>query len=209
MRRKFAFLVAVFCATVLAMAVQKPVFMAWYAAEAAGAGFGGWMEVLWHGLTLDMTVAGYVTALPLLAVLLSLWVRIPERVWRGVLTAYFALIAVVTAVIFAVDVALYEHWGFRIDATVLIYLSDPEEAMASVDFWLGVRQTLLAAAYAALMLWAYCRILRIFDGRPVGWPCPEVSSSSCSRDSTSWRSAAGWGPRWPMFRRSISAPCRF
>lgn len=91
MRRKFAFLVAVFCATVLAMAVQKPVFMAWYAAEAAGAGFGGWMEVLWHGLTLDMTVAGYVTALPLLAVLLSLWVRIPERVWRGVLTAYFAL----------------------------------------------------------------------------------------------------------------------
>ena len=169
MRRKFAFLVTVFCATVLAMAVQKPVFMAWYAAEAAGAGFGGWMEVLWHGLTLDMTVAGYVTALPLLAVLLSLWVRIPERVWRGVLTAYFALIAVVTAVIFAVDVALYEHWGFRIDATVLIYLSDPEEAMASVDFWLGVRQTLLAAAYAALMLWAYCRILRIFDGRPVGW----------------------------------------
>ena len=107
MRRKLAFLVAVFCATVLAMAVQKPVFMAWYAAEAAGAGFGGWMEVLWHGLTLDMTVAGYVTALPLLAVLLSLWVRIPERVWRGVLTAYFALIAVVTAVIFAVDVALY------------------------------------------------------------------------------------------------------
>ena len=193
MRRKLAFLVAVFCATVLAMAVQKPVFMAWYAAEAAGAGFGGWMEVLWHGLTLDMTVAGYVTALPLLAVLLSLWVRIPERVWRGVLTAYFALIAVVTAVIFAVDVALYEHWGFRIDATVLIYLSDPEEAMASVDFWLGVRQTLLAAAYAAAG----------------GWPCPEVSSSSCSRDSTSWRSAAGWGPRWPMFRRSISAPCRF
>ena len=114
MRRKLAFLVAVFCATVLAMAVQKPVFMAWYAAEAAGAGFGGWMEVLWHGLTLDMTVAGYVTALPLLAVLLSLWVRIPERVWRGVLTAYFALIAVVTAVIFAVDVALYEHWGFRL-----------------------------------------------------------------------------------------------
>ena len=44
MRRKLAFLVAVFCATVLAMAVQKPVFMAWYAAEAAGtASAAGWM----------------------------------------------------------------------------------------------------------------------------------------------------------------------
>ena len=169
MRRKLAFLVAVFCATVLAMAVQKPVFMAWYAAEAAGAGFGGWVEVLWHGLTLDSTVAGYVTALPLLLALVSLWVRLPGRIWRRVLTGYFVLVATVTAVIFAVDVELYQHWGFRLDATILIYLTDPEEAMASVDFWLGVRQTLLAAAYAAPMLWAYCRILRIFDGRPVGW----------------------------------------
>ena len=114
-----------------------------------------------------MTVAGYVTALPLLAVLLSLWVRIPERVWRGVLTAYFALIAVVTAVIFAVDVALYEHWGFRLDSTILIYLADPKEAMASVDFWLGVRQTLLAAAYVALMIWTYRRVVGLFDGEPL------------------------------------------
>lgn len=169
MKRKLAFLVAVFGATVVMQAVQKPVFMACYAAEAAGVGLGNWLAVLWHGLTLDMTVAGYVTALPILATLLSLWVRLSERVWRGVLTGYFVLIAVTTAVIFAVDVALYEHWGFRLDATILIYLADPKEALASVDFWLGVRQTLLAAAYAAGMIWVYRRIVRIFDGNPVGW----------------------------------------
>lgn len=169
MRRKLAFPIAVFAATVVMMAVQKPVFMAYYAVEAAGAGFRGWIDVLWHGLTLDMTVAGYVTALPILVTLLSLWFRLPEKVWRGVLTGWFVLVAVVTAVIFAVDVALYEHWGFRIDSTVLIYLTDPEEAMASVDFWLGVRQTLLAAVYAAGMIWVYRRILGIFDGRTVGW----------------------------------------
>ena len=169
MRRKLAFPIAVFAATVVMMAVQKPVFMAYYAVEAAGAGFRGWIDVLWHGLTLDMTVAGYVTALPILVTLLSLWLRLPEKVWRGVLTTWFVLVAVTTAVIFAVDVALYEHWGFRIDSTVLIYLADPEEAMASVDFWLGVRQTLLAAAYAAGMIWVYCRILGVFDGRTVGW----------------------------------------
>lgn len=169
MKRKFAFLVAVFGATVALMAVQKPLFMAFYAAEAAGAGFGGWLAVVWHGLALDMTVAGYVTALPILAVLVSLWAGLPERVWRGVLTAYFVLISVVTAVIFAVDVALYEHWGFRLDATILIYLTDPREAMASVDLWLAVRQTLLAAVYAAVMIWVYRRIVRIFDARPAGW----------------------------------------
>lgn len=176
MRRKLAFPIAVFAATVVMMAVQKPVFMAYYAVEAAGAGFRGWIDVLWHGLTLDMTVAGYVTALPILVTLLSLWFRLPEKVWRGVLTGWFVLVAVATAVIFAVDVALYEHWGFRIDSTVLIYLTDPEEAMASVDFWLGVRQTLLAAVYAAGMIWAYRRILGIFDGRTVGWRVASLGS---------------------------------
>ena len=176
MRRKLAFPIAVFAATVVMMAVQKPVFMAYYAVEAAGAGIRGWIDVLWHGLTLDMTVAGYVTALPILVTLLSLWLRLPEKVWRGVLTTWFVLVAVTTAVIFAVDVALYEHWGFRIDSTVLIYLADPEEAMASVDFWLGVRQTLLAAAYAAGMIWVYRRILGVFDGRPVGWRVASLGS---------------------------------
>ena len=176
MRRKLAFPIAVFAATVVMMAVQKPVFMAYYAVEAAGAGIRGWIDVLWHGLTLDMTVAGYVTALPILVTLLSLWLRLPEKVWRGVLTTWFVLVAVTTAVIFAVDVALYEHWGFRIDSTVLIYLADPEEAMASVDFWLGVRQTLLAAAYAAGMIWVYHRILGVFDGRSVGWRVASLGS---------------------------------
>ncbi|EKC58549.1 sulfatase, partial [human gut metagenome] len=157
--RKLAFVLGVFCATVLAMAVQKPVFMAWYGAEAAGAGPAGWLGVFLHGLWLDATVAGYVTALPLLITLLSFWVRFPERLWRRLLTAYFVAVSVFTAVIFSVDLALYEHWGFRLDATILIYLADPGEAMASVDFWLGVRQTFLAALYAAAMIWLYRRVV--------------------------------------------------
>ena len=166
-KKKLAFVFGVFCATVLLMAVQKPVFLAYYAADAAQASAGEWLGVVWHGLTLDSTIAGYVTALPLLLTLASLWVRLPERIWRRVLNVYFVLIAVLTAAIFAVDVELYRHWGFRLDSTVLIYLADPKEAMASVDFWLGVRQTLLAAAYVALMIWTYRRVVGLFDGEPL------------------------------------------
>ena len=68
-KKKIAFVLAVFCATVLLMAVQKPVFLAYYAADAAQASVGEWLGVVWHGLTLDSTVAGYVTALPLLLIL--------------------------------------------------------------------------------------------------------------------------------------------
>ncbi len=170
LRRKIAFPLAVFAATVLVMALQKPLFMAWYAGEAAatGAEWQGWFEVLGHGLSLDLTVAGYVAAVPLLVVLLSLWVRLPQRLRRALLTGYFALVALLTAAVFAVDLALYEHWGFRIGATGLIYLADPKEAMASVDWWLGVRQTLIAALCTAGILWLYRRTLRLFDGEPLG-----------------------------------------
>lgn len=169
MKRKIAFLAATFAVTVVLMALQKPVFLAWYASEAAGYGLGSWLAVLGHGLSLDLTVAGYVTVVPLLVMLFSLWIRFPDRFWRRFFTVYFVAVSVLTALVFAVDVALYEHWGFRLDATILIYLSDPREAMASVDWWTAVRQTALAVLYGALMIWSYLRVVRLFDGRPTGW----------------------------------------
>ncbi|MEG1701133.1 MAG: LTA synthase family protein [Alistipes sp.] len=169
MKKKLLFVAALFCTTVALMVVQKPIFLLYYASQAASATFGAWMQVLLHGLSLDLTIAGYITALPLLVTLLSLWVKLSERLWRALLTGYFVAVALVAAVIFAVDLGLYAAWGFRIDATVLIYLTDPREALASVDFWLGVRQTLLCVAYAALMIWAYRRVLRLFDGQRLPW----------------------------------------
>ncbi len=168
MKRKLLFLFAVFVATVLLMASLKPFFLVSYV---FGHGFGlrDWVLVFLHGLSLDLTVAGYVTVVPLLLVFASLWVRIPGCVARRLLNGYFALVSVVSAAIFAVDLALYEHWGFRIDSTVLIYLADPGEAVASVDFWLGVRQTLLFVLCAAAMIGCYRPVVRLFDGEPLPW----------------------------------------
>ena len=58
-KKKIAFVLAVFCATVLLMAVQKPVFLAYYAADAAQASVGEWLGVVWHGLTLDIPPFGH------------------------------------------------------------------------------------------------------------------------------------------------------
>ena len=113
------------------MLLQKPAFLLFYHARAAEASFGEWLGVLWHGLSLDCTVAGYVTAFPVLVVLASFWIPLSQRVWRIVLTVYFSLIALVTAAIFAVDLNLYGYWGFRLDGSVLIYLSDPGEALGA------------------------------------------------------------------------------
>ena len=63
-KKKIAFVLAVFCATVLLMAVQKPVFLAYYAADAAQASVGEWLGVVWHGLTLDSTCLLYTSPSP-------------------------------------------------------------------------------------------------------------------------------------------------
>ena len=162
MKKRLSFLFAVFGATLLLMALQKPIFLARYAP--AGTGIAAWLQVVWHGLSLDATVAGYVTALPLVATLVSLWVAVPACTWRRIFRCYFTVVSVVSALVFAVDIALYEHWGFRIDGTVLIYLADPKDAMANVDGWLAVRQLLFCALVAAAMIGVYFRVVGLFDG---------------------------------------------
>lgn len=156
------------------MAMQKPLFLLRYSGLAAACSRGELFGVLWHGLKLDLTVAGYITALPILLMLTSLWIRLPERAARRFLTGYFGIVSVITAIIFAVDLELYEHWGFRIDSSILIYLADPSEAMASIDWWMGIRQTLLCIAWAAGMWFVYSRIVRLFDGEPLArrWAAP-------------------------------------
>lgn len=174
--RKLRFVAATFLATALLMALQKPLFLLWYASEAVEASAAELFGVIWHGLKLDMTVAGYVTALPLLVTLLSLWVTLPERTARRLVGGWFALVTFLTAVVVAVDMGLYAHWGFRIDATILIYLADPKEALGALDLPLVIRQTLLAAAVAAVMGCTYRFVTRLFDGtrivgggRALGW----------------------------------------
>ncbi len=150
------------------MAVQKPLFLLWYSDLAAAASWHELMDVVINGLWLDLTVAGYITAFPLFITLLSLWLPISESTWQRVLKIYFIIISLLAAAIFAVDIALYEHWGFRLDATILIYLADPKEAIANIDWSMGVRQTLFWVVTAAIMSTCYLRIVRLFCGKPLG-----------------------------------------
>ena len=72
------------------MLLQKPAFLLFYHARAAEASFGEWLGVLWHGLSLDCTVADYVTAFSgTCRAGIVLDSPFSQRVWRIVLTVYF------------------------------------------------------------------------------------------------------------------------
>lgn len=171
MKRRILFLIVLFGCTVVLMALQKPLFMLWYAREGFTAG--EWLAVLWHGLTLDMTVAGYVAAPAVLVVLCSLWIPLRDRTWRILLRGWLFAAALLTAAVAAGDLGLYGYWGFRIDGSVLLYLARPREAMASVTTADVLPLVGVFVGYAALMIGVFALVTRIFSGGRVrcriGW----------------------------------------
>lgn len=157
MKQRLLFLLAVFAGWLPLLAIQKPVFMLYHHALASGSSLSDYLEVITHGLLLDCTVSGYLTAIPLLCILVSVWM--PGTFYRKFLYGYFLTVALLIAAIFAVDVALYGYWGFRLDATLFFYLQSPADAMASVPIGSFLLQFALFLIYAYGMFWVFKRFI--------------------------------------------------
>lgn len=164
MRKRLLFILTIFVAWLPVFVIQKPVFMFYQQALAKDYSLTDYLQVIAHGLLLDCTVAGYLTVIPLLLTLVSVWI---PGIWlRKALKAYSLILAIPIAAIFAVDAALYGFWGFRIDATVFFYLRSPAEAMASVPTGLFVGQTAVFLLYTAAIYAWFSWILRQTPGTP-------------------------------------------
>jgi len=86
--------------------------------------WGDFAQVIGHGLTLDLSTALYLVAVPMVVVVVSLWWK-RWTVLRRVLTGYNLLIALALALAILSDASLYPYWGFKLDASVLQYLKEP------------------------------------------------------------------------------------
>lgn len=157
MKKRLLFLLAVFAGWLPLLAIQKPVFMLYHQALASGSSLTDYLKVITHGLLLDCTVSGYLTAIPLLCILVSVWM--PGTFYRKFLNGYFLIMSLLIAAIFAVDVALYGYWGFRLDATLFFYLQSPADAMASVPIGSFLLQFALFLIYAYGMFWVFKRFI--------------------------------------------------
>ena len=146
MKKRLLFILIVFIAWLPVFVIQKPVFMFYQHALSEACTFTDFLQVMLHGLKLDCTIAGYLTAIPLLLTLVSVW--LPGAWLKKVLKGYFLIMGILVSAIFSVDVALYSFWGFRLDATLFFYLQSPADAMASVPLGLFFIQLLVFVAYA-------------------------------------------------------------
>lgn len=134
MKQRLLFLLKIYLWFMFMFMLQKPLFMLFHYNLFEKASFIDWMQVIYHGIPLDLSVASYILALPVFVALVTVWIQglWAEWFYKG----YFALIIAVLSLIFISDIELYTYWGFRMDATPLFYLKSPADAMASVPFWI-------------------------------------------------------------------------
>ncbi|MCM1451489.1 MAG: sulfatase-like hydrolase/transferase [Clostridium sp.] len=139
------------CYTAL-LALGKAVFVLYV----GGYAFGDLTQAIWHGLAMDMTMAGYFTVIPALLLIALQWADPhwkdapawsinPPRdgskptkavaALRMAMKAYFWITAAIITFGVVLNAALYPYWKFPLDQTPLFYFfSSPKSAMASISF---------------------------------------------------------------------------
>lgn len=148
-------LVSTFLLWTLFFVLQKPLFLLIYG------GFSHVFDVVWHGLPLDMSMAGYLTAIPALVLTISgLAIKMmhspkASQVMMMIVGGWSLIGAIVVSLSFVANIALYGYWGYPLDSTPLFFIfSSPTSAMASVVWWqalLGVVAFVISVAIILLL----------------------------------------------------------
>ena len=152
-----ATLFLIFLLWTLVGVLSKLVFLAVYASIIDGICASDWWDVIWHGLILDVAIAGYLTIIPALIFIASLWIEFKAIgwIWKG----YVAIVAFISSLAYVANIALYGFWGFPLDNTPLLYIkTSPSDAMASVTTWQLIGGLL---AVCASMVFIYLLITRL------------------------------------------------
>ena len=175
----------IFASVVGFFLVGTIIFMVFHYGVYGQYGIGDWLQVLIHSVPQDLTVAGYVVAVPLFVKLFHLW--LPGNWYRHLMYWVLGILFFVVLFLWLTDLVLFGYWGFRLDATPLIYLLDnPAEALASAPWWMYV----LGIGGILLILYV------------VEWLLHKLMPSPQRSHSHLWREACSNRPE-PLRRRII------
>lgn len=75
MKKRIAYLILVFAVIFIFFILQKPFFMLYNDAPGRLVPFSSYLQVMFHGMSLDAATTGYLTAIPWLTILISIWFK--------------------------------------------------------------------------------------------------------------------------------------
>ena len=118
-----------YCLFVCIFVLQKPLFMLFYKSLYPDASCADWFSVIWHGLPLDLSLAGYLTAIPGFLFITSVWTLSKSlyRIW----CSYFLFISVLISIIFLYSFQVFH--GTEKEAAYRLFLPEIMELVAQIE----------------------------------------------------------------------------
>ena len=108
--------------------ITKVVFCLTYLGEY---GIADWMQVMWHGLRLDISIAGYLTLVAGVLLIVGIWWKGKAMGW--IRAIWSGIAALVCSLGYVSNIVLYGYWRFPLDNTPLLYIkTSPADAVASM-----------------------------------------------------------------------------
>ena len=127
--------------------ITKVVFCLTYLGEYCIA---DWMQVMWHGLRLDISIAGYLTLVAGLLLIVRIWWR--GKGMRWIWHVWSGIAALVCSLGYVSNLVLYGYWRFPLDNTPLLYIkTSPADAVASMTTVQMILVPIVIIGVAALL----------------------------------------------------------
>lgn len=90
--------------------------------------------VIWHGLPLDLSMAGYLSVIPGFLSIVVVWLK--RELVKPIMNIYFIIASLFITCSFLLNASLYPYWKYPLDSTPLFYFfTSPADAIASVSIW--------------------------------------------------------------------------
>lgn len=90
--------------------------------------------VIWHGLPLDLSMAGYLSVIPGFLSIAVVWLK--RDLIKPIMNIYFIIASLFITCSFLLNASLYPYWKYPLDSTPLFYFfTSPADAIASVSIW--------------------------------------------------------------------------
>lgn len=129
MKQKLLFLLKYFFYWVFLSLFAKGIFLLYQGGEAFRLSAGDYFNIFFRGLQIDFSLAAYIGIISCVVLVFTSFVN--EKIIRRVFSILTLVLLLFFAGVMTVDLELFKNWGYHIDATPLLYLRTPKEAMAS------------------------------------------------------------------------------
>lgn len=167
MKNRLLFLLKYYIFWIVFSIVAKGLFLVYQYSETSSLEIADYWMIFWKGLRMDLSFGGYIMMLS--GIILALGVFLPSVWVKRIFSGLTFLLLLICSLVVVGDLELFKNWGYHMDATSLLYLKTPGDALASTPTWLILLLIALCVVLVCVFYIFYQRKispeLKISDGK--------------------------------------------